>query len=278
MSPVRWIQKVADMRYGEVLKENSQFQVDLSSFKQEAEQLPKQNDQPELPTDAINLFDTAQQAFHCNIPEVKQALEIVSKRKLDTAINKPKSLWISLNDKVHKNRLVIPFYDTNGKIIHYQTRTIIEQKNKKFPKYLSKMNSEKSIFGIDTIDGDLPYLFVTEGPIDAFFVKNGIAVAGINESKGAFFTEKQKNQLQGFPLHEIVWVLDNQAIDTASKKKTAALIKAGHKVFIWPEKLKQFKDLNEMAIKLNLNEISTKFILKNVYSGVKATILLSNLS
>ena len=42
------------------------------------------------------------------------------------AINRPNNFYISLNDKVHKNRIVIPFYDDNRKIIHYQTRTILE--------------------------------------------------------------------------------------------------------------------------------------------------------
>lgn len=73
-------------------------------------------------------------------------------------------------------------------------------------------------------------------------------------------------------------MLDNQSIDPASKKKTTALAKAGYKVFIWPEKFKRFKDLNETAIALKLNQISTKFILSNVYSNVKANLLLSNLN
>lgn len=280
MNPVRWVQKVTDMSYGEILKENNQFQVDLTvqHTEEKIKQPIVQEEQQDLPTDSINLFDKAQLNYYKDIPAIQQALNIIQARRLDTAVNKPDSLWLSLDDKLHKNRLVIPFYDLSRKIIHYQSRTIIEQKGKKFPKYLSKLNSEKSLFGIDKIKENIPYIFVTEGPIDAFFIENGVAVAGINESRGAFFTEKQKCQLQAFPLHEIIWVLDNQAIDPASKKKTITLAKAGHKVFIWPEKFKRFKDINEMAATLKLNQISTKFILSNVYSNVKANLLLSNLT
>lgn len=272
--PAKWIEKVSGLTYGEVLKENSEFHNTI-----EIEDTPKNNkiiESPELPLDSINLFDPAQSNFYKNDTTVVRALEVIKERRLDTAINKPKTLWVSLNDTLHKNRLVIPFYDVHGKIVHYQTRTIKEGKNNKLPKYLSKLNSEKSLFGIDKVDENLPYIFVTEGPIDAFFLKNGVAVAGINESRGNFFTDKQKEQLKAFPLHEIIWVLDNQYVDAASKKKTAVLAKAGYKTFLWPEKFKKFKDLNEMAIKLKVDKVSTKFILENTVSGIKANLILAN--
>jgi len=279
LNPCRWIQKVADMSYGEVLKENSQFNISLDTVISKTVTLPEVDTAmtpTDLPEDAINLYDKDQVEFYKNNSYVKAALDVINNRKLDIAINKPKTLWLSLSDKIHKNRLIIPFYDLAGKIIHYQTRTIIE--NKKAPKYLSKVNSEKSLFGVDRVNGDLPYLFVTEGPIDAFFIENGVAVAGINEGKGSFFTDKQKNQLKAFPFHDIVWVLDNQFVDSVSKKKSAILARAGYKLFIWPEKFRAMKDLNEVAIKLNIEKIPTKFILQNVYSGVKANIVLSNLN
>ena len=275
--PAKWIQKVANLTYGEVLKENSQFQsrvIDITETP--IQEAPAKQIQPDLPTDPINLFDKNQCEFYKDNPVVKEALALIKHRKLDTAVNKPAALYLTLTDRIHKDRLVIPFYDTTGKIVHYQTRTIIE--NKKYPKYLSKLNSEKSLFGINQTLEKISYLFVTEGPIDAFFIENGIAVAGINEGKGSFFTHKQQEQLNAFPLHEIIWVLDNQRIDSASKKKTITLAKAGQKVFIWPEKLKMYKDLNEMAIGLKVNKISTKFILDNTFSGVKANLILANQS
>lgn len=272
--PAKWIQKVANLTYGEVLKENNEFQTKILDIDNKPELIVDLPVTPDLPTDAINLFDKDQCDFYKGEPIVEEALLLIKNRRLSSAINSPKTLWLSLTDNIHKNRLVIPFYDTNEKIIHYQSRTIVE--NKKYPKYLSKLNSEKSLFGVDKVSDKTPYLFVTEGPIDAFFIENGVAVAGINESRGAFFTDKQKNQLAQFPLHKVIWVLDNQHIDTASRKKTATLAKADHKVFIWPEKFKRYKDLNEMAIGLKIDKIPIKFILENTFSGVKANMVLAN--
>ncbi|NBW57100.1 hypothetical protein EBR43_04815 [bacterium] len=276
MRPAKWVHTVSNLSYAEIMKENNSFQPDIINLVEEKITKPKPTE--DLPLDSINLFDKAQANFYKDNDIVKLALSMISSRRLDTATNKPKSLWLSLTDPVHKNRLIIPFYNDTGKIIHYQTRTIVEQKNKKYPKYLSKQNSEKSIFGIDRVDQNIKYLFVTEGPIDACFIKNGIAVAGITEGRGAVFTEKQKEQLNAFPLHELIWVLDNQWIDKASKSKTSTLAKQGYNVFIWPEKLKKFKDLNEVCIASKLDVVSEKFILKNTYSGVKANLLLSQIS
>jgi len=277
MRPVKWVQQVTGLTYFDVLKENGMFlksdECEIEPKKVvEVKELPPSD----LPTDAINLFDNTQVQFYKKEPIVSKALELIKNRRLDTAINKPKTLWLSLNDPTHKNRLIIPFYDTNGNIAHYQTRTIVESKS--YPKYLSKLNSEKTLFGIDRIDCGLKNIFITEGPLDACFLKNGIAVAGINESKGKIFTKRQEEQLQSFPLHEKIWVLDNQFIDTASKKKTAILAKLGYKIFIWPIELRKFKDLNEVCIHTKLDSITENFILKNTYSGVKANLLLAQVS
>jgi len=49
---------------------------------------------------------------------------IIKSRRLDTAINRPDNLYASLTDKVHKNRLVIPFINEKEEIEFYQTRTV----------------------------------------------------------------------------------------------------------------------------------------------------------
>lgn len=262
------------MSYIEVMKENGNFaRIEIDPVQEEIKQ--HFTEVEPLPKDSINLFDKQQVSFYKDNFYVNKALEIIKNRRLDTAENRPKSLWISLTDPVHKDRLVIPFYDLDDSIVHYQSRTIVERKGKTFPKYLSKQNSEKTMFGINNVDEQSKYIFITEGPIDACFLKNGLAVAGINESKGAAFTRKQQDQIAKFPLHEVIWVLDNQRIDTASKKKTAMLAKSGYKVFLWPEELKKFKDLNEVCVAAHTNVIPEKFILKHTYSGVKASLMLS---
>ena len=49
-------------------------------------------------------------------------------------------------------------------------------------------------------------------------------------------------------------------------------------MFIWPEQYgKRFKDFNDMAVGLGINEIPYKFILDNSYTGLKARVILSSI-
>lgn len=207
-----------------------------------------------LPKDSINLFDKDQVKFYKDDIIVRKALQVIKQRGLHKAINKCKALYISLNDYIHKNRLCIPFYDNDNKIIFYQTRKLL---NDDTPKYLSKIHEEKSVFGINNIDASFPYIFVLEGPIDAMFIKNGVAVCGTS------MTKKQLKQLQQFPTHEIIWCLDNQNVDQASANKTKDLIKFGYKVFQWPKHMK-YKDFNEYCIDKKINEIDYSLVLNNL--------------
>jgi hypothetical protein len=274
MAPIKWIQTVSNKSYSEVLKEANSFvpkSIDLDSIEKKV----NFNNSEILPEDSINLMDHSQINFYKDNMYVKAALELLAKRRLTFAINRPDSFYISLNKGTHQNRLVIPFKDLDGKIVHYQSRSIIE--NKKFikPKYLSKINSEKTLFGIDRVREKTNYIFVTEGPLDACFIRNGVAVAGITKNGNHLFTDRQKQQLKMFPQNELVWVLDNQKLDATSKSKSLALIKQGYKVFIWPEELKKIKDINDLCINYNLNKISTSFILKNSFTDLKARVILT---
>ena len=145
-------------------------------------------------------------------------------------------------------------------------------------RYISKINSEKSLFNINQINKDLDKIFIFEGPLNACFVKNGIAVAGIQEKSDILYTSKQSEQISNFPFYDKIWVLDSQWIDNASKLKSQKLIEQKQKIFIWPEKFgKIFKDFNDIAVALNQNEISTDFIVKNTYQGIQAKLLLNQI-
>lgn len=274
MRPVKWIQQVSGMNYAEVLKECNNTKIELlpeDLTEHQKEQVVVES----LPQDSINLTDSTQISFYKDYKIVQKALETIHSRRLDKAVNRPKEFWLSLTDKVHRDRLIIPFYDTNNKIVHYQSRTLVEKKNWNAPKYLSKNNSEKTLFGINQVTDKSKFIFVTEGPLDACFILNGVAVAGINEGRGEPLTTKQKEQLKEYPSLELVWVLDNQNKDQASRKKTNMLIKQGYKVFIWPKELKKFKDINEVCVEYGLDSISEKFIIANTYNGLKAKMLLA---
>lgn len=266
LKPYNWIRKVSGMTDDELRKDigDNQISVDLVFD----EPKPKKK-QPSLPEDSINLFDSTQIEFYKDNHIVETALAYLKGRKLLTAVNKPSAFYISLKDYTHKNRLVIPFLDTSGNFIHYQSRKIFEWDEK--PNYLSKINSDKSIFGIERVDPILDDVFIFEGPLDACFVRNGVAVAGINEGHHRF-TPIQLEQLEELRFFNKIWVLDNQWIDETAREKTIILLEQGECVFIWPEKFKQFKDFNELCVYCGLDEIKHSFIQKNSTCGRGAVV------
>jgi hypothetical protein len=230
-----------------------------------------------LPDDCINLTDNAQLNFYKHDLVVQKVLEYIHLRRLDTALYRPKTFWLSLTDFIHKNRLVIPFYDETNQIVFYQSRTVIPAEWNA-PKYLSKSNGDRTLFNINKIDLSLDKIFITEGPINACFLKNCVAVGGIQDESTFSLTHIQEMQLSKYFAYERIWCLDSQWIDAASYRKTQILIELGCNMFIWPEIYgRLFKDFNEMTIKLKIDSIPPDFIIKNSCSGMRARVLLSQI-
>jgi len=230
-----------------------------------------------LPDDCINLSDKNQLVFHKDNKIVKICMELIKKRRLDTAINKPKTFYLSLTDKTHKNRLILPFYDVNGDIIFYQSRTLLPEDDRLKPRYLSKRGGDRSLYGIHNVDSSLEHVFIFEGPIDSYFIKNGLAVCGITEDGTKIFTDLQQQQINILPTYTKIWCLDNQWKDNASLKKSFSLTETNDKMFIWPEELKKYKDINEYCVSNNLDQVDPKFIIDNSFSGLKAKIILTKI-
>lgn len=230
-----------------------------------------------LPEDSINLNDNNQLNYYKENSVIKICKEYITDRRLDTAINRPHSFYISLADKVHKNRLVLPFFDTLGNIIYYQTRTLLASDNKTKPKYLSKVGAERCLSGLSNIDSSIEHLFLFEGPIDSYFIKNGLAVCGITDESNHVFTEVQQQQINSLQLYNKIWCLDNQWNDKAALKKSIILADNSNNVFIWPEELRTLKDLNEYCIKAGIDGVDPDFILKNTFKGLKAKLMLNKI-
>lgn len=274
---VKWIQEVSGLSFNEIIQETKEYDIiPLETLQQDNELTPKVINVERLPTDSINIFDPNQINYYKDNDVIQAALELVKKRRLDNAVNKPDTLWVSLKDKVHKNRIIIPFYNENNEIIFYQSRLIFDKDAKFYPKYLSKINGEKSLYNINKIDTNLDYIFIFEGPIDSFFIKNGTAVAGIQENSSNTFSKLQEHQLQPFKFFKKVWVLDSQWKDSASKNKTKKLLQNNECVFLWPENIgKKYKDINDFCIDKKLDMIEPEFIIENSFEGMKGDLALS---
>lgn len=277
-STIKWIAEVTQMTFEEI-----EYELETGDYKYTELTL---NDKTytaptfkteSLPKDSINLMDDIQTGHYKDNDVIQQALGFIDTRRLNTAINRPKALYLSLTDFIHKNRLCIPFYDSNNKIIHYQTRGILDSDLQSRPKYLSKSNSQKSLFNFNNLNPAGDNIFIFEGPLDSFFVRDSVALAGIQENSRSTLTTLQKQMLASRSLMDRVWVLDNQWVDSASYNKTSSLIDSGEKVFIWPTGLNKFKDFNEMCIHLSLDEITPKFLLENTYTSLSARLIFNNI-
>lgn len=275
--PYNWIRKVSGLSHDEISNEIKEGEYDYVDLEDGLEEFEFETKNESLPEDCVNLFDVNQLEYWKKEKIFNEVIEYLRERRIFSSVNRPDALYFSFKDRIHKNRIIIPFKDINGKIIFYQSRKIFDWDDS--PKYKSKLKADRSLFGIDKLDSDPDQIFILEGPIDSFFVKNSIAVGGISEKGEFMFTDKQKLQWQGLLFNKRVWVLDSQWIDHTSHEKTTALIKKGEQVFIWPEKFgKRYKDINELCADKEINQISPKFILNNTYEGVKAEIKMKLIS
>jgi len=263
--PLEWVKEVTTLTFPEIFKKNNEKagedNKDTTKYTNAAVE-PSSVVIPDVPENSIDLTDTVQLEFYKDNKFVKLALEYCSSRRLFTATNSCNKFFVSLDDKVHKNRLVIPFYGDNNKIVCYQTRALTQNQ---FPKYLTKFG-EKELFGIPNIDYLIPYVFVFEGPIDSMFIKNGLAMASLAP------TEKQLQQLNNLIGYEQIFVFDNDKNNKQTAAKIEKYIKDGKKIFIWPKEFNKFKDFNEICCNLELDEIPWKFVVKNSAKGVEALI------
>lgn len=272
-SPINWIIEIDHSSFKEILKEANEH---INTFNEIIDRQPisitptVKSKQYSLPYDSINLSDPIQLQYYKDNKEVQLCLNYIKNRRLNTAINRPKTFYISLSDHIHKNRLCIPFYDISGKIVYYQTRAL-HDKDAEIAKYFSKKDSDKTLYGINNISSTLEYIFIFEGPIDSMFCQNAVAACGLT------LTTLQEEQLDKYRMFDKIWVLDNQLdnIDVVTKYKE--LIDAGRNVFFWPKEFKDYKDVNDVCVATEKNHIPPKFILNNTFSGMEAQLKLKEL-
>ena len=147
-------------------------------------------------------------------------------------------------------RLVIPFYNENKKIIAIQGRELLSNKMK----YLTvRLSDDPLIFGLDRVRDDNT-VYVVEGPIDSLFLKNAIAVAGLDLMK----------VLKRF--RDTVFVFDNEKYNDTVIMNMKRVIDAGKKIVIWPRTV-EAKDVNDYI--LTGKDIDA-LIKENTFYGLEA--------
>ena len=119
-TPFEWVKEVTSLSVPEILKRNKNptssvaLKFSVTNNIDSAHQLVTED----LPSESIDLTDASQIAFYQTNRYVNIALEYCNKRRLFTAVNSCRKFFLSLKDKVHKNRYINTFYWMLDLIIH----------------------------------------------------------------------------------------------------------------------------------------------------------------
>lgn len=186
--------------------------------------------------------------------------------KLCKERNIPKNVWqkwfVAINGKF-KNRLIIPFFDNNGKIYYYQGRSLYDNVT---PKYLSRSGKHNSIYNYYNVDKEKP-IVVVEGPIDAIFVENAIALTGL---------KLDNTLLQDFK--KLYYWIDYDVTPTTGNKIIQLLTQEKY-VFCWKWFIEDYNlpkknkwDVNSVLLYLNKNNFTfqeiEKYFTNSIYDKV----------
>lgn len=206
-----------------------------------------------------------------SLPDDHMAVKFVAGRKI------PKAFWeviyyipeikdiAQLKQKYKEKlenckepRLIIPFYSRQGKLVGVTCRDL--SGNDALQKYLTIKVDEDALqcFGLDTVDISKD-IFVVEGPIDSMFLENGVGNNGSDLLKIA----------KVLPFSKVILVPDNQPRNREICKQILSFIKAGYRVCLWPESMKE-KDINDMYLSGMSRKKIMKMIRDNTFQGMKA--------
>ena len=155
-------------------------------------------------------------------------------------------------------RIIIPFKDKEGNLFGYQGRSLA--RNAKL-RYITIMLDEEQpkIFGLDRIDTNKS-IYITEGPFDATFIKNSVAMAGSDID------------IRTFGWSDYIWIFDNEPRNREIVNRISKVIDRGDKVVIWPNNIQQ-KDINDMS--LGGHDVQ-KMVESNVYQKLEAKLKFNN--
>ncbi len=272
----------ASMSFYKYLQDNYPSKFDEYKFewlkeKAEAEGKVVKEPEPEkdIKTEDTSIFSSLKTIE--SLPDGHFAKEYVRNRQI------PQKYWAKLyyaphykkwaNQHINKNlfedtkdkedeRLLIPFYNRKGEVIACQGRYIGSDEFKKdsqryFTQKIGKDNA--LIHGLDEYDMSKPGK-VVEGPIDRFFLRNAIAVAG-SSLKRVF-------EINFDP----VYIFDNQPHSREIVKLMQEAITRGKQVFIWPPEIdwRDIKDIND-AVLAGID--IEKVIERQTYRGIFAQLV-----
>jgi transcription elongation factor Elf1 len=157
-------------------------------------------------------------------------------------------------------RLIIPFFDLDGKFFAFQGRAFGNEQ----PKYLTikLKDSKQKIYGLERVNLQ-EHINIVEGPIDSLFVKNCLAMGGAD----MYFDR--------IPAKNITYIFDNEPRNKEIVNRMYDVIDKNYNLVIWPDHI-QSKDVNDMVMSgMNIDEVNN-LISTNTFAGLEALTKLTN--
>ncbi len=188
--------------------------------------------------------------------QIKDLSRFYYAEKFKKWTNKQKKTFDTLRQDGH--RIIIPFFDENGKMFGYQGRSLDPNPRMR---YITIMldESRPKIFGLDKIDSTKP-VHIVEGPFDATFLNNSIAMAGSDIDP------------RSYNWSDYIWVYDNEPRNREIVSKISRSVDRGDKVVIWPKNIQQ-KDINDMIL---AGHDVQNVVQSNVYQNLEAKLKLND--
>jgi hypothetical protein len=196
--------------------------------------------------------------------EAREYLESRKIKNLDYFYYCPKfKEWTNSQIKIFDNlkkdgpRIIIPLRDKEGNMFGYQGRSLMPNAKLRYITIMLDDNHPK-IFGLDRAD-ETKNVYITEGPFDAMFIQNSIAMCGSDVV------------LDRVHFPDRTFVFDNEPRNKQIVSKYIKAIDSGEKVVIWNSNIKQ-KDINDMV----LAGLDVQHVVEcNTYSGLEAKLKLN---
>ena len=147
-------------------------------------------------------------------------------------------------------RIIIPLIYQNT-LIGFQGRSLGPNK----VKYITVMLNEEApkVYGMDQIEKGRS-VYVVEGPFDATFIKNSIALCGSD------------GDLEHFKAYDFIYAYDNEPRNKEIVGRIERCIRDNKRVVIWPNTIRE-KDINDMVL---AGHDVQSVVESNVYDGLKA--------
>lgn len=172
---------------------------------------------------------------------------------------KPGSFKPKMVEMNEEPRLVIPFYDQSGELMMIQGRSFKPDAQIRY--FSIKCDDDfPKIYGLERVD-KTRIVQVWEGPLDSMFGDNAVAMAGADAKPEIYFDDYVK-------------IYDNEPRNPDICKRMLKAIQKGEKVVIWPKRIPEKYDGNDMIKKLGLTRKQLNDIIaRNTYYGLEAELM-----